>query len=332
MTRRIGCAFLVAGAVLFGATSSGTAADAPLVLVSKIALGDIAGRIDHLAIDLARNRLFVAELGNNSVGVVDVAQRKLVHRIRGLKEPQGVAYVPEVDSIYVANAGDGHIERFNGADFAALGRLRLGADADNIRLDAGAHQVVVGFGSGALAFVDVRSGQKVGQIALAAHPESFQLEKTGSRIFVNVPDARQVAVVDRATGQQIGTWHSPQARANFPMALDDTGSRLVVAYRAPAELAVFDTRNGNLTTRASTCGDADDVFLDSVRKRIYVSCGDGFLDVLEWRNSSLEQIARLPTVAGARTSLFVPELDRLFVAVRARGVERAAVWMYRPAP
>jgi DNA-binding beta-propeller fold protein YncE len=304
----------------------------PLVLEAKIALGDVSGRIDHLAVDLARNRVFVAELGNNSVGVVDIAQGKLVHRIGGLKEPQGVAYVPEADTLYVANAGNGYVERFNGADFSALGRLRLGDDADNIRVDASAHQIVVGFGSGALAFVDVKSGQKIGQIALAAHPESFQLEKSGPRIFVNVPDARQVAVLDRSMGQQTATWGLPRARANFPMALDESGSRLVVPYRSPSELAVFDTRNGNVSAEVPICGDADDVFLDSTRQRIYVSCGEGFLDVLQWRDGSLDRLAHLPTVAGARTSLFVPELDRLFLAVRTRGSERAAVWVFRPAP
>jgi DNA-binding beta-propeller fold protein YncE len=328
------CASFVAGAVLLGAPGLACAAtpEGPLILEGKIALGDVAGRIDHLAIDLARHRLFIAELGNDSVSIVDIEQRRLVHRIGGLKEPQGVAYVPEADAIYVANGGNGYLDRFNGADFAPLGRVRLGDDADNIRLDASAHQLVVGFGRGALAFVDAKSSQMVRQIPLSGHPESFQLEKAGSRIFVNVPDARQVAVVDRSTGQQVGAWNVPNARANFPMALDDAGSRLTVAYRKPAELVVFDTRSGDVTTRVSTCGDADDVFLDAARQRVYVSCGDGFLDVLQARDGSLERLARLPTVSGARTSLFVPELDRLFLAVRARGSEPAALWVYRPAP
>jgi DNA-binding beta-propeller fold protein YncE len=319
-------------AVLLGMSGIASAAETPLVLDGKVALGDVSGRIDHLAVDLSRQRLFVAELGNDSVGVVDIAQRKLIHRIGGLKEPQGVAYIPEADAIYVANGGSGYLDRFNGGDFASVGRLKLGDDADNIRLDANAHQIVIGFGKGALAFVDAKSGQKIGQIALAAHPESFQLERTGSRIFVNVPDARQVAVVDRSTGQQTGIWSVPQARANFPMALDEAGSRLLVAYRKPAELAVFDTRGGNISAQVPICGDADDVFLDNTRQRVYVSCGDGFLDVLQWRDGSLDPLAHLPTVSGARTSLFVPELDRLFLAVRARGSERAAIWVYRPMP
>jgi hypothetical protein len=303
-----------------------------LVLENKIALGDVSGRIDHLAFDPARNRLFIAELGNNSVGVIDVRQQKLVHRIVGLKEPQGVAYVTDVDTLYVANAGDGTVDRFNGADFAPLGRLRLGDDADNIRVDARAHQVVVGYGRGATAIVDAGSAQKTGDIRLPAHPESFQLEKAGPRVFVNVPDARQVSVVDRSTGQQVGAWTLPDARANFPMALDETDARLMVVYRTPAVLAEFDTRSGDLVNRLPTCGDADDIFFDAKRRRIYVSCGEGVLDVLQRRDNSIEELARLPTVPGARTSLFVPELDRLFLAVRARGSERAALWVYRPAP
>jgi hypothetical protein len=333
MNRHTSVASLLAGLLMTSVPGPASAAGSDtLVLDGKIALGDVSGRIDHLAVDLARHRLFVAELGNNSVGVVDFEQQKVVHRIGGLKEPQGVAYVSDTDTIYVANAGDGSVDRFKGADFAPLGRLKLGDDADNVRVDAHTHQVVIGYGKGALAIVDAGSAQKTGDIRLPAHPESFQLEKTGPRIFVNVPDARQVAVVDRSTGQQVGAWKLPDARANFPMALDDTGGRLLVVYRNPAMLAVFDTQSGSLVTRSPTCGDADDVFFDARRQRIYVSCGEGFLHVLQWGDSSISELARLPTVPGARTSLFVPELDRLFLAVRARGSERAALWVYRPSP
>jgi hypothetical protein len=336
MTQRMSVAYLFAALLLKGDSATAFAAEPEaLVLESKIPLGDVAGRIDHLAFEFARNRIFVAELGNNSVGVVDLGQRKLVHRIVGLKEPQGVAYVPDTDTIYVANARDGAVDRFKGADFAPLGRLKLGNDADNIRVDAIARQVVIGYGihgNGALAIIDAGSAQKTGEIPLPAHPESFQLEKAGPRIFVNVPDVRQVAVVDRSAGQQVEAWTLPDARANFPMALDDTNTRLMVVYRDPAVLAVFDTRTGEVLTRRPTCGDADDIFFDGKRQRIYVSCGEGFLDVLQWRDRSIDGLARLPTVPGARTSLLVPEIDRLFLAARARGSERAALWVYRPAP
>ena len=302
----------------------------PLVPETKIALGDVSGRIDHLAVDLARQRLFVAELGNDSVGVVDLQTKKVVQRIKGLREPQGVGYVAETDTLYVANAGDGSVRRFKGADFAPLGQLDLGDDADNIRVDSRAHQVVIGYGSGALAFLDIATAQKTADIRLPAHPESFQLEHGGTRIFANVPDARQIAVLDRAAGRQTAQWTLPDARANFPMALDEAGGRLIVVYRRPAQLAVFDTTSGSVIVHVPTCGDADDVFLDAKRQRLYVSCGEGLLHILQRQGDTINSLARLTTVSGARTALFVPELDRLFLAVRARGAERAAIWVYRP--
>jgi DNA-binding beta-propeller fold protein YncE len=301
-----------------------------LTLERKIPLGDVAGRLDHLAVDLERHRLFLAELGNDTIGVVDVAAGTLLHRIGGLKEPQGVGYLPDTDTIYVANAGDGTLHTYRGSDFSPVAVLKLGDDADNIRIDHNAGQVIVGFGNGALALLDA-AGTRTGQIALAGHPEAFQLDPSGDRIYVNVPDARQIAVVERSASKQVGKWVLPVAGENFPMALDAAGRRLLVVYRQPGLLAVFDTGSGAVATRLSTCGDADDVFVDAKRQRAYVSCGEGALDVLQKRDDEYRELGRIPTVSGARTSLWVPELDRLFLAVRARGNERAAIWVYRPA-
>src|SRR4051812_39857455 len=175
-------------------------AGAPLVLETKIALGEVRGRIDHLAIDMKRQRLFVAELGNNSLGVVDLASGTVLRRIAGLSEPQGVAYVPFTDSIYVANAGDGSVRVLRGDDLAPIGRIDLGDDADNVRVDALRNRVLVGYGKGALAVVDPGSRTKTAEIRLKAHPEGFQLDETAARVFVNVPDAREIEVVDLAGG------------------------------------------------------------------------------------------------------------------------------------
>ena len=302
-----------------------------LTLERKIPLGDVAGRLDHLAVDLARHRLFLAELGNNTIGVVDIAAGTILHRIDGLDEPQGVGYVPDTDTIYVANAGDGTLRTYRSTDFSPIAALKLGDDADNIRVDPKASQVIVGYGKGALALLDAAAGKRTGQIALAGHPEAFQLDPSGVRIYVNVPDARQIAVIDRSASKQVATWALPDAGDNFPMALDAEGERLLVVYRRPALLAVFDTGSGAVATRLSTCGDADDVFVDAKRQRAYVSCGEGAIAVLQKEADGYRELGRIPTVFGARTSLWVPELDRLFLAVRARGNERAAVWVYRPA-
>jgi DNA-binding beta-propeller fold protein YncE len=302
-----------------------------LTLEAKIPLGEVSGRIDHLAIDLARRRLFVAELGNDSVGIVDLAAGKLLQRIAGLKEPQGVGYVPGSDMLYVANAGDGSLHRYRGGDFAPIDVLQLGDDADNIRVEPGTDRLVVGYGKGALAIIEAASGKKTGEIPLAAHPEGFQLDPENARIYVNVPDSREIAVIDRGAAKQMASWRLKEAGNNFPMALDEAAHRLLVVYRRPALLAVFDTGSGNAVERIATCGDADDVFVDAKRQRAYVSCGEGALAVLQRQGDSYRELGRVPTVSGARTSLWVPDLDRLFLAVRARGSERAAIWVYRPA-
>jgi hypothetical protein len=303
-----------------------------LVLERKIPLGEVRGRIDHLAIDLARDRLFVAELGNNSLGVVDLGAGKLVRRIGNLDEPQGIAYDPATDTVFVADAGDGLVHRFAGADLMPLEPVQLGADADNVRLDPEADRVVVGYGGGALALIDAASGKPATEIRLPGHPESFQLEHSGPRIFVNVPGARQITVVDRSNGRQVASWGLGDAQANFPMALDDADGRLVIGYRDPALLAVFDTGTGAPVARLPACGDTDDVFLDRQRHRLYLSCGAGFIDVVQWRDDAYRELARIPTIPGARTALFVPERDRLYLAVRASGSEGAAVWVFRPTP
>jgi DNA-binding beta-propeller fold protein YncE len=326
---------LVPAAVTLTLASAVTAWAAPgegqvLTLEQKIPLGEVRGRIDHLAIDLARDRMFVAELGNDSLGVVELATGKVLRTIGGLAEPQGVVYDPATDTVFVADAGDGSVHRFAGAALTQLEPIQLGTDADNIRLDPEAGEVVVGYGTGALALIDTASGKVTSEIRLPGHPEAFQLEHGGGRIFVNVPDADQIAVVDRSRGE-VSSWRIADARGNFPMALDEAAKRLFSVYRVPPLLAVFDTASGTPVARLPACGDTDDVFLDGKRQWVYLSCGAGYLDVLERRGDVYESLAHVPTAPGARTSLFVPERDRLYVAVRASGGERPAIWVFRPA-
>jgi DNA-binding beta-propeller fold protein YncE len=303
---------------------------APLRLIQSIALPDGRGRIDHLALDARRQRLFVAELGNDSVAVVDLAAGGLMSRLTGVAEPQGVVFVPQSDRLFVTSGGTGEVAIFQGADLRSAGRIDLGDDADNIRYDPAAGDVYVGYGDGALGVVVAASGARLDDIPLAAHPESFQLERTGARIFVNVPRADHAAVVDRQKRAPLAAWPLADVRANFPMALDEAGHRLIVIAREPPTLLVIDTRTGKELVRTDSCGDADDVFYDARRQQLYVSCGQGFLEVLALRDRAPQRLASIPTAAGARTSLFVPDQDRLYVAVPHRGTQQAAVLIYQP--
>lgn len=327
---------LLAAALLLVMGSAGVGAEpaAPsdlLTLEGKIPLGAVSGRIDHLAVDLKRRRLFVAELGNNTLGIVDLAAATVLRTIPGFREPQGVGFEPETDTIYVANAGDGSVIILRGDDFAALGHIELGSDADNVRIDATHRRVLVGYGDGALAIIDPVSRVKIGDVRLPAHPEAFQLIENGAKAIVNLPDAGRIAIVDLATGSVRGVATGALA-ANFPMTVDKTADRILVGFRSPSMLAAYAIPQERLAARVPICADTDDLFVDAKRHRIYLSCGAGVVDVLAPEKDSYARLARIPTAAGARTSLFVPELDRLFVAARAGWTEPAAIWVFRPLP
>jgi DNA-binding beta-propeller fold protein YncE len=304
--------------------------EAALRVEAKIPLGEVRGRIDHMAADINRRRLFVAELGNNTVGIVDLDQAKVLQVLGGQKEPQGVGYLSSADTLYVANGGDGSLRLFQGPNYTANGRIDLGDDADNVRIDQANQRVVVGYGAGALAVIDGAKANKIGEVRLPAHPEGFQLEPGAGLAYVNLPNARGIAVADLSSGKVTAVWPVGGASANFPMALNGDSNQVLAVFRNPPKLGVFDKRDGTIVRMVDTCGDADDVFMDAKRHRLYVSCGAGMIDIFDAR--SYERMARIPTISGARTSLFVPELDRLFLAVRAGGDNPAAIWVLGPAP
>ena len=295
----------IALAVITG-TARASQGHQPLVLEATIPLHDVSGRIDHMAVDLARRHLFIAELGNDAVDVIDLATATVIHRIAGLKEPQGVAFLPAAELIVVANAGDGSVQFFRGADFAPAGMIALGDDADNVRVVARTGNAIVGYGNGGLAFIDPQSHTKRADITLPGHPESFQLSPDGTRAFVNIPDLHRIAVIDLAAKRPAGTWSLPDLRSNFPMAIDAAGKTLAVVFRSPARLALIDASTGVALAVRTTCGDADDVFFDERRQRIYISCGEGSVDVFQGLARDVHSLARIDTSSGGADRAVCP--------------------------
>src|SRR5436309_1511296 len=303
--------------------------NAPLKLTQTIPLPGVEGRIDHMSVDIKGQRLFVAALGNNTMEVVDLGQGKRSRSITGLKEPQGIVYISALDQVVVANGADGTVRTFDARSFTTISSLVLGDDADNVRYDSTAGRIVVGYGDGALGIIDPKTHKVISSIKLSGHPESFQLEKSRPRIYVNVPNANHIAVIDGSRQAVITTWPVGQFRANFPMALDEAHHRLFVGTRNPAKLVIFDTESGKQITALDISGDTDDVFFDQENKRIYVSAGEGYVDVFTQTDQDHYQpISKISTASGARTSLFVPELRRLFVAVPHRGAQEPAIRVY----
>jgi DNA-binding beta-propeller fold protein YncE len=304
-------------------------AQTTLKLVRTIPLPGVSGRIDHMTADTQGKRLFMAALGNDTVEVLDVENAQRLQTIGGCSEPQGLVFLPKQNRLFVANGGSDDLRIYDGEKFQLLKTTGSLGDADNVRFDAINNRVYVGYGSGALGVFDTNCVQ-VAHIPLGGHPESFQLEQNGSRIFVNVPGDRSIAVIDRVLQKVVAKWRLEEAHSNFPMALDEVNHRLFIGCRSPARLLVLDTTSGKTVAQVEISGDTDDVFYDAKRQRIYVSCGEGFLDVIQRRaeGDRYERIAHEPTRGGARTSFFSPELDRLYLAVPKSWGEDAEIRVF----
>jgi DNA-binding beta-propeller fold protein YncE len=312
-----------------------------LVLKSRIPLANVKGRMDHLGVDVKGQRLFAAAFDNHTLEIIDVQAGKRVRTIADLEEPQAAYFDASTNHLFVSSEGDGAVKIFDGTTFQLLQTAKLSTDADNIRYDARGKRVLVGYGGekfragkvwrghgdGALAFLD-STGNKAGEIAIDAHPESFQLEKSGTRVFVNVPDRREIQVADLAKGAVLAHWPVTNCMDNFPMALDESHHRLFVACREPERLLVFDTDMGKQVASLETVS-SDDIFYDASKGRIYVLGDKGFLDVFQQKDADhYAKIASYPTGPGAWTGFFAPEWGKLFVSARQQGEQSAAILEY----
>jgi hypothetical protein len=306
---------------------------APLVLTGAIPLPKVRGRIDHFGFD-PKNRLFVSALGNDTEEVIDLSAQRVAHTIAGVPTPQGVTYSPETNKLFVAS-DKGKLYIYDGTSFDLISTLDFGDDVDNLRYDAANKRVYVGYGdeeTGAIGMVDATTNKRLDEeFKLGAHPESFQLEHSGLNIYVNVPDLKQIAVVNRMT-HKISRWPLTVG-GNFPMALDEASHRLFIASRAPARMTALDTSSGHVVAELPCAQDADDLYYDDARKRIYVFGGEGYISVFQQKDADHYALeAKIPSSLGARTAGYFGKgkkgFDRLYVAVPARADHGAEVWIY----
>jgi DNA-binding beta-propeller fold protein YncE len=306
----------------------------PLLLVQEIPLPNVEGRIDHFTFDGKRKRVIGAALGNNTVEIVDTFAGRDIHSIRGAADPQGVIYVGELNKLFVANGTDGRLRIYDGESFKLLNTVDMGEDADNVRYDPAEKKVYVAFGGdegGGIAVLDAVSGKRLDDVAkLDAHPESFQIAKSKPVIYANIATKAKVVLIDRHT-HKVTDWPLKGVKANYPMALDEADGRILIVTRKPARLVAIDTETGAMVASVPCVNDADDVYYDSGRKRIYIPGGEGFLSVIQQMDPDhYEAIAKIPTTIGARTGLWYEKRDRLYLAVPASSKQGAALWVYAP--
>jgi DNA-binding beta-propeller fold protein YncE len=311
-----------------------------LSLETHIPLPGVKGRIDHFSVDVKGRRLFVAAVDNHTLEVVDLKSSQRVHTITDLAEPQGVLFDASTNRLFVACGLDGVTKIFDGTTFKVLATVKFPDDADNIRYDAHGKGVIVGYagakqlrkreeGTGGLGFVD-SDGKRTGDIVIDAHPESFQLEEAGTRLFVNVPDKKEIEVIDAVQRTVLARWPVTSSKNNFPMALDEAHHRLFVGCWMPPRLLVFNAETGKEVAAGEIAGSTDDLFYDARRSRVYVLTSQGFLEVFQQKGPDhYDRIARYPTPPRTQTGLFVPEWGKLFAAVQKQGEQSAEIRVYQ---
>jgi len=310
----------------------------PLELTAQIPLPGVRGRFDHFSFDPAEpGRVFISALGNNSVEVLNLVEGVVIRQLPGIPDPQGIVYALGVDKLFVGSR-QGKLYIYDGITYELQTVIDYHADVDNLRYDAAAKRVYLGYGDGdtaAVGMVDATTNQRLDELyKVGAHPESYQLERSGPNIYVNVPDLKHVGVIDR-NSKQITQWPVPDKMdANFPMALDEADHRLFIVTRKPARLIVFDTHSGKVVATLPCVGDVDDIYYDANHKRVYIPGGQGFIDVFQQKDADhYDLITRVPTVVGARTAGYAASLgkkgtDRFFLAVPIAPGKEASVWVY----
>jgi DNA-binding beta-propeller fold protein YncE len=300
-----------------------------LVLSRTITLPNVQGGFNHMSVDAGRLRLFAAAPTNKTVEIVDLKTGKLLRSLEGEK-PAAVRYAPEFNQLYVSRGQSLFV--YDGETFDVIASIDLESNLDELQYDARAKQLYVGCmtaGKTGVAVIAIPEGKLIGKIPLPDKPQGIVVEQNGGRIFANMPRLKQVAVVDRERRTLLHAWPLGDAEGNTPLGLDEAGHRLFVGTRHPAQLVVLDTATGETIAKIDTNRDADDLFYDPVRKRINISCGEGFVDVVEQRDADhYRMLARVPTIAGARTSAFSVQLKGFYLGAPRRGEQPAELRVF----
>jgi len=305
--------------------------DTALKLVQSIRLSEVDGRIDHFAIDLKGKRAFLAALAKNTIEVVDLKAGRVTRTLPGFAKPQGVRFVPELNSLFVATGLDGALTTLDGSTLSVTRTAHVSLGADAIGYDPRTKYLYVGSGgsesnkaTGDLTVFSAKDGTQVAALVTDAHAGGSVVATRGEHLYVLVPEKAQVLVLDRKTHAQVAKWTIPVIQKNVALDLDENDHRLFLGVRTPASIVVLDSNSGAIVASIPTVGTVDGLAYDSATRRIYTTGGEGFIDVTQQIDSDhYERIARIESGSNARTSVFVPEWHRLYVAV-PRDKERSA--------
>lgn len=287
---------------------------------------------DHLAVDLSTHRLFTTPQAQMSVQVLDYETGKLIHTISGVKNPHSILYRSDLNRIYITDGGDNLLRIYDGKSYQQIGSIDKLPEADSAGYDAATKILyVTTAGEDAaqhpahLNAIDTTNSKLLGDVLLPAKsPEAMAMEAKGSRIFVDLMDRNQVAVVDRDKRQLVATWPVTKCTKPIAIGIDEAHSRIFVGCRdteTSGTLDVIDTNSGKELATYPLGGWVDYIVYDAGTKRIYASCGAPVPDggalyaYQENEKGEYKLVSKVPTAPRAKTALYVPELKRIFVSV-----------------
>jgi YVTN family beta-propeller protein len=306
----------------------------PLSLQRTITLPGVTGKFDHFAYDPDGNRLFVASAGNHSVEVIDLSSGKVTESLTGLGKPHGLAWIAETKRLFASDGLQGDLKIYDGAPLQQMKSIGLSDDADDMVYDGGTKLLYVGHGGGTvhpakIAVVDTTSQTVVTNLPVATHPEGLEIDKANDRIFANIADAGEIAVIDGKTHARSATWKLTRAKDNVPLAYAEESQILFVACRTPARLVILDGNSGKELADLPSDAGADDIFYDAELHRIYLIAGSGAVDVYEIdANKSVRALSVTRTSTGAKTGLLVPSQHTLYVGVPGSDGKQALILVY----
>lgn len=296
-------------------------------LTQTIEMPGVQNRLDHMDIDVQGKRLFVAALENDSLEVLDLTAGMVSKSLKNLGGPQGIAYVPETNELFVAARNTGDLLVLDGATFREKKRFSFGDEADNLHYLPSRSLLILGYGSGGVAFLDAKTDTLLGTIALGGHPEGLQGQISGNRVLVNVPGA--LYSLELAKHSVIAKWSPAGVMSNFPMAVQETRSRGAYFTHVPRQITVFDTATGKTLSQRDAPPDVDDLFFDDTSDRLFVVSGAGRLELWSVPESGpMVSLGWVPTGEGARTGLYSAAMHRFFVAAPARNGKPARVLVF----
>jgi DNA-binding beta-propeller fold protein YncE len=314
---------------------------APLRLIQTISMPNVKGRIDHMEVDLKGRRLFVAGLENGTLEVVDLKAAKWMHSVPGIKTPQGIAYVPTLNKLFVANENDDTLKVFRADTLVLLNTIPLELGSNRVTYDPHTGHLYVGYGgasakkdTGEVGIVDVKTDKLIGNVPVGIRPAEILMNKSGQTLFVFESRGSTIQVVDPKKSQVLFTWPVSSQRPGDG-AFDEANHRLLIGTRMPPSLIVMDSTSGKEVASLPTVEGMDGVYFDAGHKRVYVSGGRdndlGYIFVYQQLDADhYKQIGKIPTRSGAGTSFWSPELNRYYVAAPSNDKEEAAILVFEP--